>query len=107
MCGERELPVDVPVQLGRAWQRVIEGDDRVQALLAFEWATLSALRVALRNGSVFVAHSFAFRSQATLLIPDAVWKAQRNHTRGMNKVSTNSYHKPCSYEDYADHYELK
>lgn len=79
VCGERELPVDVPVQLGRAWQRVIEGDDRVQALLAFEWATLSALRVALRNGSVFVAHSFAFRSQATLLIPDAVWKAQRNH----------------------------
>ena len=36
----------------------------------YEWATLFALRIALRNGSVYVAHSFDFRSQATLLIPD-------------------------------------
>lgn len=86
VCHERELPTDVPVQLGRAWQIILEGDDRVRALLAFEWATLSALRVALRNGSVFVGHSFAFRSQATLLIPDAVWQAQRNHYYGHLKL---------------------
>ncbi|CAJ3199676.1 transposase Tn3 family protein [Burkholderia pseudomallei] len=86
VCGERELPVDVPVQIGRAWQRIVEEEDRVRALLAFEWATLSALRVALRNGSVFVDHSFAFRSQATLLIPDEIWKAQRNHCYGHLKL---------------------
>ncbi|KVD49416.1 Tn3 family transposase [Burkholderia ubonensis] len=87
VCGERELPMDVSVPVGRAWQRIVAGDDRVQALLAFEWATLSALRGALRNGSVFVAHSFAFRSRATLLIPDDTWKAQRNHYYGHLKLS--------------------
>ncbi len=87
VCGERELPADVPVLLGRAWQRIVESEDRVQALLAFEWATLSALRVALRNGSVYVTHSFAFRSQATLLIPDETWKTQRNHYYGHLKLS--------------------
>ncbi len=87
VCGERELPVDVSVPVGRAWQRIVAGDDRVQALLAFEWATMSALRGALRNGSVFVAHSFAFRSRATLLIPDDTWKAQRNHYYGHLKLS--------------------
>jgi TnpA family transposase len=87
VCGERELPADVSVPVGRAWQRTVAGEDRVQALLAFEWATLSALRVALRNGSVFVEHSFAFRSQATLLIPDDTWKAQRNHFYGHLKLS--------------------
>ncbi|UMY33482.1 Tn3 family transposase [Burkholderia contaminans] len=86
VCGERELPIDVSVPVGRAWQRIVAGEDRVQALLAFEWAALSALRVALRNGSVFVEHSFAFRSQATLLIPDDTWKAQRNHYYGHLKL---------------------
>lgn len=43
VCGERELPDDVEVPVGRAWRRIVAGDDRVQALLAFEWATLSAL----------------------------------------------------------------
>jgi hypothetical protein len=44
------------------------------------------LRVALRNGSVFVGHSFAFRSQAMLLIPPEEWKAKRNHLYGHLKL---------------------
>ncbi|KVE40067.1 transposase [Burkholderia sp. BDU5] len=84
--GERALPEDTATRLGRGWQRAIDDEDRLRALIAFEWATLSALRVALRNGSVFVDHSFAFRSQATLLIPDDVWKAQRNHYYGHLKL---------------------
>ncbi|MGC5075374.1 hypothetical protein, partial [Escherichia coli] len=51
-------------------------------LRAFEWATISALRMALRNGSVYVDHSFSFRSRATLLIPEEEWKAKRNHYYG-------------------------
>jgi hypothetical protein len=81
-----ELPQNTAIQLGRAWQRMIEKEDRSQALLAFEWATLVALRVALRNGSVYVEHSFDFRSQATLLIPDDEWQARRNHYYGHLKL---------------------
>jgi TnpA family transposase len=81
-----ELPTNTAIQLGRAWQRKIENKDRTQALLAFEWATLFALRVALRNGSVYVEHSFDFRSQATLLIPDDEWQARRNHYYGHLKL---------------------
>jgi TnpA family transposase len=81
-----ELPQNTTIQLGRAWQRMIDNEDRNQALLAFEWATLFALRVALRNGSVYVEHSFDFRSQATLLIPDDEWQARRNHYYGHLKL---------------------
>nr|WP_216674789.1 hypothetical protein [Paraburkholderia elongata] len=61
---------------------MIAHDDRGQALLAYEWATLFALRTALRNGSVYVDHSFSFRSLATLLIPADEWQRQRNHFYG-------------------------
>jgi len=80
------LPDRVTVQLGRAWREAIDGYDRYKALSAFEWATLFALRVALRNGSVFVDHSFAFRSQARKLIPHDDWSAKRNHYYGHLKL---------------------
>ena len=80
--GNSELPVDVNIKLGRVWRENIEGEDRTEALRAFEWATISALRMALRNGSVYVDHSFSFRSRATLLIPEEEWKAKRNHYYG-------------------------
>lgn len=76
--GTPELPPSVTGDFGRAWGQLIADKDRRRALAAFEWATLFALRVALRNGSVFVEHSFAFRSQATLLIPEDEWRAHRN-----------------------------
>src|SRR5260370_16539334 len=63
------LPDRVTIRLGRAWREAIDGYDRHKALSAFEWATLFALRIALGNGSVYVEHSFAFRSQARMLIP--------------------------------------
>ena len=80
------LPDHVAIRLGRAWREAIDSYDRYKALLAFEWATLFALRVALRNGSVFIDHSFAFRSQAMLLIPPDQWKAKRNHFYGHLKL---------------------
>ena len=77
-----ELPRDTAIALGRAWQRMIASENRGDALIAFEWATLFALRVALRNGSVYVEHSFSFRSLGTLLIPAEDWQRQRNHFYG-------------------------
>ncbi|HEY0847457.1 MAG TPA: Tn3 family transposase [Noviherbaspirillum sp.] len=80
--GGNELPADVDIKLGRVWRDAIRGKNRVEALRAFEWATISALRMALRNGSVYVDHSFSFRSRATLLIPEDEWKTKRNHYYG-------------------------
>jgi len=80
------LPDRIAIRLGRVWRDAIDGYDRHKALFAFEWATLFALRVALRNGSVFIEHSFAFRSQAMLLIPPDEWKAKRNHLCGHLKL---------------------
>nr|WP_326527807.1 Tn3 family transposase [Rhodoferax sp.] len=66
------------IKLGNRWQKVIAGVDRQKALSAFEWATLFALRVALRNGSVYLGHSFVFRSQATLFIVKEDWQKSRD-----------------------------
>ena len=63
---------------GNRWQKVIAGADRQKALSAFEWATLFALRVSLRNGSVYLGHSFVFRSQATLFIAKEDWQKSRD-----------------------------
>ncbi|MBP0595262.1 hypothetical protein J8I87_37540 [Paraburkholderia sp. LEh10] len=80
------LPDHVAIRLGRDWREAIDSCDPYKALLAFEWATLFALRVALRNGSVFNDHSLAFRRQAVLLIPRAEWKAKRNRFYGHLKL---------------------
>lgn len=83
----RELPPAAHIDLGRRWREAIGAEDRAKALSAFEWATLFKLRVALRNGSVHLAHSFAFRGHAALLLPKDVWLAQRNHHYGHLKLT--------------------
>ena len=82
----RELPTDVQVDFGRRWKDALSSADRNRALAAFEWATLLKLRIALRNGSVFLAHSFAFRGHASLLIPRANWQAHRHSHYGQLKL---------------------
>jgi len=82
----RELPPVARIELGRRWRDAIGDADRKQALSAFEWATLFKLRVSLRNGSVHLDHSFAFRGHASLLIPKAQWEAQRNSHYGHLKL---------------------
>ena len=83
----RELPPAAHIDLGSRWCELIGAEDRVKALGAFQWATLFKLRVALRNGSVHLAHSFAFRGHAAPLIPKDVWLAQRNHHYGHLKLT--------------------
>ncbi len=74
---QRHLPVGTQIFLGRVWQGVLNGPDRERAFCAFEVATLLALRRALRNGTVWIDHSLAFRSRERLFIPEERWQAQR------------------------------
>ncbi|MDG0854458.1 Tn3 family transposase [Roseateles puraquae] len=81
-----ELPPSASIDLGSRWRAAINGTDRKRALAAFEWATLLKLRLSLRNGSVFLAHSFKYRGYAALLIPKDEWQVQRNHHYGHLKA---------------------
>jgi TnpA family transposase len=76
--GVRELPADTEIDFGRVWRALLSGTDREQALRALEVATLLALRRALRNGTVWVDHSLAFRSRERLFIPAETWEKERN-----------------------------
>ncbi|QAU23112.1 Tn3 family transposase [Dyella sp. M7H15-1] len=73
------LPEAIPVHLGKVWDDMLADTDRQRALQAFEVATLLALRRALKNGSVYVAHSFSFRSRESMLIPPAEWAKSKTH----------------------------
>ena len=76
--GARELPTTPEIDLGRVWRALLTGADREQAFRAFEVATLLALRRALRNGTVWIDHSLAFRSRERLFIPAERWAKERN-----------------------------
>jgi TnpA family transposase len=74
---QRHLPPATQIFLGRVWQEALTSADRERAFCAFEVATLLALRRALRNGTVWIDHSLAFRSRERLFIPPDRWAAQR------------------------------
>jgi hypothetical protein len=73
----RQLPADIDTSVAPRWAELIGGVDRQRALRAFEAATLLALRKALRNGSVWVAHSLAYCRRNAMLIPEVDWEQQR------------------------------
>jgi TnpA family transposase len=73
----RQLPAAIDASFAPRWAELIGGVDRQRALRAFEAATLFALRKALRNGAVWVAHSLAYRRRTAMLIPDAEWERHR------------------------------
>ena len=66
---QRQLPVGTQIFLGRVWQEALTGADRERTFCAFEVATLLALRRALRNGTVWIDHSLAFRSRGAAVHP--------------------------------------
>ena len=82
----RELPMETTLDFGRRWCDALQTNDRAKALAAFEWATLLKLRAALRNGSVFLEHSFAFRGHSSLLVPAPEWRARRHLHYGHLKL---------------------
>jgi TnpA family transposase len=75
--GVKELPVSTSIEFGKVWQALLSGQDRERAFRAFEVATLLSLRRALRNGTVWIDHSLAFRSRERLFIPAAIWQRER------------------------------
>ena len=75
--GVKELPVSTSIDFGKVWRALLSGADRERAFRAFEVATLLSLRRALRNGTVWIAHSLAFRSRERLFIPPAIWQRER------------------------------
>jgi len=73
----RALPIEPAIDCGPVWRALLGGADRERAFCALEVATLSALRRALRNGTVWIEHSLAFRSREALFIPENRWKNER------------------------------
>ena len=55
--------------LGSVWRDALTGYDRERAFRALEVATFFALRRAVRNGSVGIEHSLAFRGRERLFLP--------------------------------------
>jgi TnpA family transposase len=81
----RSLPVSCALPLGRVWRAALAGEDRERAFAAAEVATLLNLRRALRNGTVSIEHSLAFRDRETLFIPQPLWeKRRRAHYRRLS-----------------------
>jgi TnpA family transposase len=74
---QRSLPPDVHVFLGSVWREALAGPDRARAFCSLEVGTLLGLRRALRNGTVWIDHSLAFRSREKLFIPAAQWQTHR------------------------------
>ena len=74
----RALPAATAIEFGRVWRGLLAGEDREQALRAFQLATLLGLRRALRNGTVWIDHSLAFRSRERLFIPVSQWQRERD-----------------------------
>ena len=81
------LPTGRQLELGRIWRDLLIGEDRNRALQAAELATLLGLRRALKNGSVFIAHSFSYRNRESMLIPRAEWDSKRSTYLSKLKLS--------------------
>ncbi len=75
--GARTLPKDSQPPVAPRWRSLVNGSDRQRALRAFESATLLALQKALRNGAVWIEHSFSYRSRDQTLISTTEWHQQR------------------------------
>ena len=62
--NQRQLPADISLEFGSVWDAAVKDDNRERAFKALEVATLSGVHRALRNGSVWIEHSLAFRGRA-------------------------------------------
>ncbi len=71
------LPDGHAQPFGVSWQGLIDQPDRAAALGCFRAATLMALKRALRNRSVSVAHSLSYQAPEDRLIPLKLWQRDR------------------------------
>ena len=71
------LPANAIQPFGVTWKSLIEQEDRTAALGCYRAATVLAFKRALRNGSVSVGHSIAYRQREERLIPHDLWERDR------------------------------
>src|SRR6516164_2464201 len=71
------LPTGAIQPFGVTWKYLIEQENRAAALGCYRAATMLALKRALRNGSVSVGHSIAYRQREERLIPQNLWERDR------------------------------
>ena len=71
------LPTDVSCAFAPRWNSLVQSPDRHLAFYAFAAATVLALRRSLRNGSIWVPHSFSYRHRDAMFIPAHHWETHR------------------------------
>ena len=71
-------PTDLSLECGAVWQAMVNDANRERAFWALEVATLWGLHRAIRNGSVWIEHSLAFRGQDRLFIFEQRWAKERH-----------------------------
>jgi hypothetical protein len=98
-AGIKRLPSELTApRLGAAWRAAIADPDRERAFRALEVATLLALRRAVRNGSVWIAHSLSFRGRERLFLSEERCRIGPAHFSHINFRGTMKF----SVEKYAD-----
>ena len=73
----RSLPEGTDVRFAPTWHELLIGGDRAKAWRAFQVALLFEAHKGLRNGSLWVPYSWAYRERDRLLIPAAKWDRDR------------------------------
>ena len=82
---DAELPVKAANPFGRSWQGLIDQPDRAAALKCYRAATVMLLKRALKNRSVTVSSSLAYKAPETRLIPKSLWERDRSrYLRGLS-----------------------
>jgi hypothetical protein len=75
--GRRRLPTHADASFAPRWAHIINTDDRELALRGYEAARLFAIRLSLRNGSLWVRHRLRYRPRNDILISEDNWQARR------------------------------
>ena len=87
------LPEGHAQPFGASWQGLIDQPDRTAALGCFRAAPLMALKRALRNRSVSVAHSLSCQAPEDRLIPLKLW--QRDRKRFIRDLNLPAHAEAC------------
>jgi TnpA family transposase len=86
------LPQNIDNPYAPCWKALIESHDRKSAMYAYEIATLLLLRKSIRNGSVWIDHSFSYRNQDRIFIPKEIWQQQKSRYYQRLSVPTHAKH---------------